>query len=63
MMEVEGGTEAWCMSLLRHEMGHVLNHTYLLEKEKRWQKLFDHRRWNTLKAFAPAPIASASCVI
>jgi hypothetical protein len=40
MMEVEGGTEAWCMSLLRHEMGHVLNHTYLLEKEKRWQKLF-----------------------
>jgi hypothetical protein len=40
MMEVEGGAEAWCMSLLRHEMGHVLNHTYLLEKEKRWQKLF-----------------------
>jgi hypothetical protein len=40
MMEVEGGTEAWCMSLLRHEMGHVLNHTYLLEKEKRWRKLF-----------------------
>jgi hypothetical protein len=40
MMEVEGGTEAWCMSLLRHEMGHVLNHAYLLEKEKDWQKLF-----------------------
>lgn len=40
MMEVEGGTEAWCMSLLRHEMGHVLNHTYLLQKERRWQKLF-----------------------
>ena len=40
MMEVEGGTETWCMSLLRHEMGHVLNHTYLLEKDKRWQKLF-----------------------
>src|SRR5919109_768061 len=40
MMEVEGGTEAWCMSLLRHEMGHVLNHAYLLEKDTRWQKLF-----------------------
>ena len=26
MMEVEGGTEAWCMRLLRHEMGHVVNH-------------------------------------
>jgi hypothetical protein len=28
------------MRLLRHEMGHVLNHAYLLEKDKRWQKLF-----------------------
>jgi len=40
MMEVEGGTESWCMRLLRHEMGHVLNHAYLLEKDKRWQKMF-----------------------
>ena len=40
MMEVEGGSEAWCMRLLRHEMGHVLNHVYLLEKDKRWQKVF-----------------------
>jgi hypothetical protein len=40
MMEVEGGTEGWCLRLLRHEMGHVLNHTYLLEKDKKWRKLF-----------------------
>ena len=40
MLEVEGGTEAWCMRLLRHEMGHVLNHTFLLAKERRWKKLF-----------------------
>jgi len=40
MMEVEGGTESWCMRLLRHEMGHVLNHAYLLEKDKGWQKVF-----------------------
>jgi ribosomal protein L20A (L18A) len=40
MMEVEGDTEAWCLRLLRHEMGHVLNHAYLLEKDKRWRKLF-----------------------
>jgi hypothetical protein len=40
MMEVEGGTEEWCMRLLRHETGHVLNHAYLLAKDKRWQKLF-----------------------
>jgi hypothetical protein len=40
MMEVEGGTEEWCMRLLRHEMGHVLNHAYLLAKDRRWRKLF-----------------------
>jgi hypothetical protein len=40
MLEVEGGTESWCMRLLRHEMGHVLNHSYRLEKDKRWQKFF-----------------------
>lgn len=40
MMEVEGGAESWCMRLLRHEMGHVLNHAYLLTKDKQWQKIF-----------------------
>ena len=40
MLEVEGGTEGWCMRLLRHEMGHVLNHAFLLAKERRWKKLF-----------------------
>jgi hypothetical protein len=40
ILEVEGGTEAWCMRLLRHEMGHVVNHAYLLEKEPVWQKVF-----------------------
>jgi hypothetical protein len=40
MMEVEGGNEAWCMRLLRHEMGHVLNHAYLLDENRAWQKLF-----------------------
>ena len=40
MMEVEGGTEAWCMRLLRHEMGHVFNHAYLLSKDRQWQKMF-----------------------
>jgi hypothetical protein len=40
IMEVEGGTEVWCMRLLRHEMGHVMNHAYLLEKKRDWQKMF-----------------------
>ena len=55
MMEVEGGTEAWCMRLLRHEMGHVLNHAYLLEKEPPWQKLFGPPSGDYSESFRARP--------
>ena len=61
MMEVEGGTETWCMSLLRHEMGHVLNHAYLLEKERRWQKLFGPPSLEYSESFVPDPTVNGSC--
>jgi len=40
MLEVEGGTEASCMRLLRHEMGHAFNYAYKLYKKTRWRELF-----------------------
>ena len=40
MLEVEGGTEAECMKLLRHEAGHALNYAYELFKRTRWRELF-----------------------
>jgi hypothetical protein len=55
MLEVEGGTEGWCMSLLRHEMGHVLNHAYLLEKDKLWQKLFGPTSLEYSESFRARP--------
>src|SRR6478672_6659743 len=55
MMEVEGGTETWCMRLLRHEMGHVLNHAYLLEKDKRWQKIFGPTSLEYSESFRARP--------
>ena len=55
MMEVEGGTETWCMRLLRHEMGHVLNHAYLLEKDKHWQKLFGPTSLEYSESFRARP--------
>ena len=55
MMEVEGGTEAWCMQLLRHEMGHVLNHAYLLQKEPLWQKLFGPPSLDYSESFRARP--------
>ncbi len=40
MLEVEGGTEKYCMKLLRHECGHALNYAYELYKKTRWRELF-----------------------
>jgi len=40
MLEVEGGTDASCMRLLRHEAGHCLNYAYKLYKKTRWRELF-----------------------
>ena len=38
--EVDGGTYPWCMKILRHEVGHALQHAYLLQRKRRWQQLF-----------------------
>lgn len=38
--EVEGGTDRWCMQLLRHEAGHALNTAYQLQRRKRYKQLF-----------------------
>ena len=40
MLEVEGATPAGCMKLLRHEMGHVVDHAYRLHRRRRWQRAF-----------------------
>ncbi|UCD15529.1 MAG: hypothetical protein JSV34_00310 [Candidatus Omnitrophota bacterium] len=40
MFDVEGGTNQWCMKLLRHETGHAINYAYKLYKRKKWQKVF-----------------------
>ncbi|MCG2712893.1 MAG: hypothetical protein L6416_11310 [Candidatus Omnitrophica bacterium] len=42
MLDVEGGTKAWCMKLLRHETGHAINYAYKLHAKKKWQELFGH---------------------
>ncbi len=40
MLEVEGGTEASCMKILRHEAGHAVNYAYRLYRRTRWRALF-----------------------
>jgi hypothetical protein len=40
MLEVEGGTWSECMAILRHEMGHAMQHAYQFQRRRRWQQLF-----------------------
>src|SRR5690242_21229087 len=40
MLEVEGGTEDWCLRILRHEMGHTLDTAYRLHRRKQYVMLF-----------------------
>ncbi len=40
IIDVEGGTWSECMSILRHEAGHVVQHSYQLQRRRRWQQLF-----------------------
>lgn len=40
LLEVEGGTRAECLRILRHEAGHVLQHAYKLHRRRSWQKVF-----------------------
>lgn len=40
MHEVEGGSEAWCMRILRHEAGHAIDTAYQLHRRKGWRDLF-----------------------
>ena len=40
MFEVEGGTQSYCMKLLRHEAGHALDNAYGLHRRALWRETF-----------------------
>jgi len=40
VLEVEGGSEPWCLQLLRHECGHAIDHAYRFSRRPRWRALF-----------------------
>src|SRR6476469_3950019 len=40
ILEVEGGTQAWFMKLIRHEAAHAYAYAYQLTRKKKWQQHF-----------------------
>src|SRR6202790_1308132 len=55
IIDVEGGTWSECMRILRHEAGHVLQHSYQLQRRRRWQKLFGASSKRYPRYYRPNP--------
>jgi hypothetical protein len=55
MLEVEGGTREECLKILRHEMGHAIQHAYRLERLKRWRELFGSSAEKYPDVYRPNP--------
>jgi hypothetical protein len=55
MLDVEGGTWAECMAILRHEAGHAVQHGYQLQRRRRWQQLFGPSSKRYPRYYRPNP--------
>ncbi|HLN08331.1 MAG TPA: putative zinc-binding metallopeptidase, partial [Xanthobacteraceae bacterium] len=55
IIDVEGGTVPECMRILRHEAGHVLQHSYQLQRRGRWRELFGRSSTRYPSYYRPNP--------
>ncbi len=55
MLEVEGGTEAWCMRIMRHEAGHALDTAYRLHRRKQYREIFGNYNAPYPDSYRPKP--------
>jgi hypothetical protein len=55
IIDVEGGTWAECMAILRHEAGHVVQHGYALHRRRQWQRLFGPTSQRYPRYYRPNP--------
>jgi len=55
MLEVEGGSEEWCMKLMRHEAAHALDNAYRLRRRRRWREAFGAFTTPYRQTYVPRP--------
>jgi Putative zinc-binding metallo-peptidase len=55
IIDVEGGTWAECMAILRHEAGHAVQHAYALHRRRDWQRLFGPSSRRYPRYYRPNP--------
>ena len=55
MLAVEGGEHEWCMRILRHEAGHVIDNAYKLRLRRQRRRLFGSPAKPYPEFYAPRP--------
>src|SRR4029453_19261513 len=59
MLEVEGGDHEWCVRILRHEAGHVIDNAYKLRLRRQRRKLFGSPQQPYPEFYAPRPYSKS----
>ena len=59
MLEVEGGTDEWCMRILRHEAGHAIENAYRLRQRRRRVALFGRSSQKYPVSYSPRPYSKS----
>ena len=59
MLAVEGGEHEWCMRILRHEAGHVIDNAYKLRLRRQRRRLFGSPSKPYPEFYAPRPYSKS----
>ncbi len=59
MLEVEGGEHAWCMRILRHEAGHVVDNAYKLRLRRKRRAVFGPSSAPYPEFYTPKPYSKS----
>jgi len=59
MLAVEGGEYEWCMRILRHEAGHVIDNAYRLRQRRKRREIFGRSSEPYPEFYAPKPYSKS----
>jgi hypothetical protein len=59
MLDVEGGEHEWCMRILRHEAGHVIDNAYKLRLRRQRRELFGRSSEPYPEFYTPKPYSKS----
>ncbi len=59
LLDVEGGEEAWCLKILRHEVGHAIENAYRLRRKKFRRAIFGSTTEPYPEYYTPRPYSKS----